>query len=694
MNEQLRFIKLEESIEQLSKSFLPHLNQISLMQQKLSTLDVFITNNPRVDLISDTIQLLNSQLKIQERLSSIESQHSKFSSHYDEILNRHSVYIMQIQPWIDEMHSILEEAKQNREVNNQMRINFKEMNQKHKEYTGLLLQNDRLTQNYKTRLDQFETQLASKIDHSEITKVQDLMRRDFVTCLELDNIKNQIQQRIDRLQGEMSTKQQLGIVQDNIQFVKDRQVSVLTELVDKKVEDLANSKLKVYATKNDQRLFEDRINQVCKILSEKILMVQKETTEAHKLMQEQIKEENQQLNDLKSQLHIVNSTFQKVVMKDELQIAMQKTLRLQRESEYLNEKLESISAEIFEQKVSFQAFNKQKNLEIQTLQHQLVQKEGESVTYCESPKRAEVSQEEVESAQSSPRKKIRKSAMLTRQGSIINSDMMQRIFQRSDARIQELQNQLDEIRQRFPKASKFQENITQPVSDTINIRMEYFNQMIIQLLEETKKFKTSFDLLNQQIIAINSKPQIKEETLQQIDERLRFIQELEFKLDQKCDSSLVIPILDSKANAQEFMETKLLSKQLKQCVLDTINSLRTFFTSDQNDQIKDLLINQLSRYLCYFVRQIEGQQQQQQSDSQQNPQSTKFLQPKYTAQRMKSYSSCSKRRETDCEIRGRAVNRNITETAVYNSLRSSPLAFKLVNQNKQSATIVKRMKVQ
>lgn len=34
-------------------------------------------------------------------------------------------------------------------------------------------------------------------------------------------------------------------------------------------------------------------------------------------------------------------------MKDELQAAMQKTLRLQRESEYLNEKLESISAEIF-----------------------------------------------------------------------------------------------------------------------------------------------------------------------------------------------------------------------------------------------------------------------------------------------------------------------------------------------------------
>lgn len=46
---------------------------------------------------------------------------------------------------------------------------------------------------------------------------------------------------------------------------------------------------------------------------------------------------------------------------------------------------------------------------------------------------------------------------------------------------------------------------------------------------------------------------------------------------------------------------------------------------------------------------------------------------------MKSYSSCSKRRETDCDIRGRTVNRNITETVLYNSLRSSPLAFRLVN---------------
>lgn len=44
---------------------------------------------------------------------------------------------------------------------------------------------------------------------------------------------------------------------------------------------------------------------------------------------------------------------------------------------------------------------------------------------------------------------------------------------------------------------------------------------------------------------------------------------------------------------------------------------------------------------------------------------------------MKSHSSCSKRRETECEIRGRSVNK--TETAVYNSLRSSPLAFRLVN---------------
>ncbi|CAD8094980.1 unnamed protein product [Paramecium sonneborni] len=692
MNEQLRFIKLEESIEQLNKSFLPHLNQISQMQQKLSALDVFITNNPRVDLMSDTIQLLNSQLKIQERLSSIESQHSKFTIRYDEILNRHSVYIMQIQPWIDEMHSILEEAKQNREINNQMRINFKEMNQKYKEYTGILLQNDRLTQNYKTRLDQFETSLTSKIDHSEITKIQDLMRRDFVTCIELDNIKNQIQQRIDRLQGEMGTKQQMDIIQDNIQFIKDRQISVLNELVDKKVDDLANNKLKVYATKNDQRVFEDRVNQVCKILSEKILMIQKETTEEQKLIQEQIKEQNSKLNDFKQQLSVINSTFQKVVMKDELQIAIQKTQRLQRESEYLNEKLESISAEIFEQKVSFQAFNKQKNFEIQNLHHQLIQKEGESVTYCDSPKRADVSQEEIDSAQSSPRKKARKSAILQRQGSILTSDMMQRIFQRSDIRIQELQNQLDEIRQKLPKTSKFQETITSPISDTINIRMEYFNQMIIQLLDESKKIKTQFEFINQQIMTLNNKPQLKEDTLQQIDEKLKFVQELEFKLEQKCDSSLVIPILDQKANAQEFIEIKQLSKQLKQCVLDTINSLRSFFSSDQNDQIKDLLINQLNRYLCYFVRQIDGHQQTQ-SDSQQTQQ-TKYLQPKYTAQRMKSYSSCSKRRDTDYEIRGRTVNRNITETAVYNSLRSSPLAFRLVNQNKQSAKIVKRMKVQ
>ncbi|CAD8100103.1 unnamed protein product [Paramecium sonneborni] len=693
MNEQLRFIKLEESIEQLSKSFLPHLSSIQQIQQKLSALDVFITNNPRVDLISDTIQLLNSQLKIQERISSIESQHTKFTSHYDEILNRHSGYIMQIQPWIDEMHKILEEAKQNREMNNQMKFNFKEMNQKYKEYTGILLQNDRLTQNYKTRLDQFETQLASKIDHSEITKVQDLMRRDFVTCIELDNIKNQIQQRLDRLQGEMGTKQQMGIIQDNIQFIRDRQISVLSELVDKKVDDLANNKLKVYATKNDQRVFEDRTNQVCKILSEKILMMQKETTEEQKLIQEQMKEQNQKLIDFKQQLNVINSTFQKFVMKDELQIAMQKTLRLQRESEYLNEKLESISAEIFEQKVSIQAFNKQKNLEIQNLQHQFIQKEGESVTYCDSPKRADISQEEMDSVPSSPRKKIRKS--LQRQGSIITSDMMQRIFQRSDTRIQELQNQLDEIRQRLPKTSKFQETITQPVSDTINIRMEYFNQMIIQILEESKKFKNQFELINQQILILNNRPQLKEDTLQLIDEKMRFIQELEFKLEQKCDSSLVIPILDSKANAQEFMEIKQLSKQLKQCVLDTINSLRTFFTSDQNDQIKDLLINQLSRYLCYFVRQIEGHQQAQSEQSQQNnTQQIKYLQPKYNSSRMKSHSSCSKRRETDYEIRGRTVNRNITETAVYNSLRSSPLAFRLVNQNKQSATIVKRLKVQ
>ena len=61
--------------------------------------------------------------------------------------------------------------------------------------------------------------------------------------------------------------------------------------------------------------------------------------------------------------------------------------------------------------------------------------------------------------------------------------------------------------------------------------------------------------------------------------------------------------------------------------------------------------------------------------------------------RGKSYSSCSKRRETDHEIRGRAVNRNITETAMYNSLRTSPLAYRLINQNKKSAAIVKRMKI-
>ncbi|CAD8107567.1 unnamed protein product [Paramecium primaurelia] len=692
MNEQQRFIKLEESIEQLSKSILPHINQISKMQQKLSALDVFITNNPRVDLISDTIQILNSQLKIQERLSSIESQHSKFSSHYDEILNKHSVCIMQIQPWIDEMQSILEDAKQNREMNNQMRINFKEMNQKYKEYTGILLQNDRLTQNYKTRLDQFEQLLASKIDHSEINKVQDLMRRDFVTCIESDNIKNQIQQRIDRLQGEMCTKQQLGIAQDNIQFIKDRQVQVLSELVDKKIEDLANNKLKVYATKNDQRVYEDRVNQVCKILSEKILMMQKEIQEECKSMQEQIKDENQQLNDLKQQLNVVNQTFQKVVMKDELQISMQKTIRLQSQFECLNEKLESISAAIFEQKVSFQQFNKQKTLEIQNLQHQLIQKEGESINYCESPKKTEIYQEEMQSIQSSPQKMNKKSSNLQRDGSFINSDIMQRIFQRSDAKIQELQNQLDEFRQKLPKTYKFQDNSTQ-VSDTINIRMEYFNQMIIQLIDESKKFKTQFELLNLQIIAINNKPQIKQEKLQEIDDKLKFIQELEVKIDQKCDSSLVIPILDKKANAQEYMSTKILTKQLKQCVIDTINSLRTYFASDQNDQIKDLLINQLNRYLCYFARSVEVQQQNQ-NDSQQSTQQIKCLQSKYTAQRMKSYSSCSKRRETDCDIRGRTVNRNITETVLYNSLRSSPLAFRLVNQNKQSTKIVKRMKVQ
>jgi hypothetical protein len=43
------------------------------------------------------------------------------------------------------MHRILEEAKQNREMNIQMRLNFKEISLKHKEYTGILLQNDRLT---------------------------------------------------------------------------------------------------------------------------------------------------------------------------------------------------------------------------------------------------------------------------------------------------------------------------------------------------------------------------------------------------------------------------------------------------------------------------------------------------------------------------------------------------------------------
>ncbi|CAD8177669.1 unnamed protein product [Paramecium octaurelia] len=692
MNEQLRFIKLEESIEQLNNTFLPHINQISKMQQKLSALEVFITNNSRVDLNSDTIQKLNSQLNLQERLSSIESQHSKFSSHYDEILNRHSVEIKQIQPCIDEMHNILEEAKQNREMNNQMRLNIKEMNQKYKEYTGILLQNDRLTQNYKTRLDQFEQLLASKIDHSEITKVQDLMRRDFVTSIELDNIKNQFQQRIDRLQGEMCTKQQLGIAQENIQFIKDKQMQVLSELDDKKVEDLANAKLKVYATKNDQRVYEDRVNQICKILSEKILMMQKEITEEYKLMQEQLKEENQIVNDLKSQLTVINLKFQKVVMKDELQIAMQKTLSLQRESEYLNEKLESISAAIFEQKVSFQQFNKQKTLEIENLQHQLIQKDGESVTYGESPKRVEFSQEEMKSTQPSPQRMQRKSMNFLREGSFINSDVIQKIFQRSDIRIQELQNQFDELRQKLPKANKYQENNIQ-VSDTINIRMEYFNQMIIQLLEESKKFKTQFDQLNQQITVINNKPQIKEDKLTEIDQKLKFIQELESKLDQKCDSSLVIPILDSKASAQEYMQTKILTKHLKQCVLDTINSLRTYFTSDQNDQIKVFLINSLNRYLSYFTRSVESQKQPQ-SDSQQNTQEIKCLQSKYTAQRMKSYSSCSKRRDTEYDARGRTVNRNITETVLYNSLRSSPLAFRLVNQNKQSAKIVKRMKVQ
>lgn len=86
----------------------------------------------------------------------------------------------------------MEEAKANSELSNQMKISFKEMNNKYKEFTTLLLQNDRLTQNYKTRLDQFETHLMSKIDHSEITKVQDLMRRDFVTCLELNDIRGQL----------------------------------------------------------------------------------------------------------------------------------------------------------------------------------------------------------------------------------------------------------------------------------------------------------------------------------------------------------------------------------------------------------------------------------------------------------------------------------------------------------------------
>lgn len=61
--------------------------------------------------------------------------------------------------------------------------------------------------------------MASKIDHHEITTVQDMLRRDFVTCIQLDELRHNVKEKLERITKESATKQMFSAMQSDIDSI-------------------------------------------------------------------------------------------------------------------------------------------------------------------------------------------------------------------------------------------------------------------------------------------------------------------------------------------------------------------------------------------------------------------------------------------------------------------------------------------